>query len=395
MEKALDQDRMTGRLHAFDMQVEGGAFVFKAKNDDDWVRNNNALPSKEESFLGFASLRDDAKRQAEKEGCQGEEEAYYEEALERFARAQGPLFGYGLGKARKVVKEPITDWKNAQSVVDTAFRLAEFAQGGKLADDLKGVVSYHVGGMFDFARAASILFKFPPSDLYETCLNERSDTQIAFGPEFHRSIWWGRGMQIASQYISSISGMEGITREVNLDEIDSYPTARRDFQSLLEPLIYGHLGGVEMGFKEPGAPVGSQKGNWTYGVVSTCYLSYMWHDFAQSYSQSTFKKCANPKCSRLMVVDTSTKTNKRFCSAKCKAQASNMVLSEQNHRARLAYYDCLSYGEIYEKAFERKLSFKDPDRKALCSRLDRWIEKDFSKSKKGQKATKAGAGRKE
>jgi hypothetical protein len=49
--------------------------------------------------------------------------------------------------------------------------------------------------------------------------------------------------------------------------------------------------------------------------------------------------------------------------------------------------------EIYEEAFGKPLSFKDPERAKLCERLDRWIEKDFSKTAKGKSALKQGAAR--
>ena len=45
------------------------------------------------------------------------------------------------------------------------------------------------------------------------------------------------------------------------------------------------------------------------------------------------------------------------------------------------------------KAFGKTLSFKDPERAKLCERLDRWIEKDFSKTAKGKSALKQGAAR--
>ena len=49
--------------------------------------------------------------------------------------------------------------------------------------------------------------------------------------------------------------------------------------------------------------------------------------------------------------------------------------------------------EIYEEAFGRALSFKDPERAKLCRRLDRWIDAQFSKSAKGKAALKQGAAR--
>ena len=50
---------------------------------------------------------------------------------------------------------------------------------------------------------------------------------------------------------------------------------------------------------------------------------------------------------------------------------------------REAFYACKPYADIYEEAFGKPLSFKDPERVKLCERLDRWIEKDLSKTAKG------------
>jgi hypothetical protein len=74
-------------------------------------------------------------------------------------------------------------------------------------------------------------------------------------------------------------------------------------------------------------------------------------------------------------------------------QANNAKLSAQNTRAREAFYACKPYAEIYEEAFGKALSFKDPERAKLCRRLDRWIESQFSKSAEGKAALKQGAAR--
>ena len=70
-----------------------------------------------------------------------------------------------------------------------------------------------------------------------------------------------------------------------------------------------------------------------------------------------------------------------------------VVLRAQNTRAREAFYACKPYAEIYEEAFGRALSFKDPERAKLCCRLDRWIDVQFSRSAKGKAALKQGAAR--
>ena len=57
------------------------------------------------------------------------------------------------------------------------------------------------------------------------------------------------------------------------------------------------------------------------------------------------------------------------------------------------FYACKPYAEIYEEAFGKALSFKDPERAKLCRRLDRWIDVQFSRSAKGKAALKQGAAR--
>ena len=76
-----------------------------------------------------------------------------------------------------------------------------------------------------------------------------------------------------------------------------------------------------------------------------------------------------------------------------RTQANNAKLSVQNTRAREAFYACKTYAEIYREAFGKELSFKDPERAKLCQRLDRWIERQFSKSAAGKSALKRGAAR--
>ena len=48
---------------------------------------------------------------------------------------------------------------------------------------------------------------------------------------------------------------------------------------------------------------------------------------------------------------------------------------------------------VFTFSVAETLSFKDPERAKLCERLDRWIEKGFSKTAKGKSALKQGAAR--
>ena len=120
----------------------------------------------------------------------------------------------------------------------------------------------------------------------------------------------------------------------------------------------------------------------------------MWHELAQKYTHNHFHVCENPKCGVIITTSTSSNVHKKFCSEECRYQANNLKVTEQQRRARLAYYDRLPFIEIYEKAFERKYSFKDSERKKLEKRLNRWIE-GFKKTREGKAAEKQGAGRKD
>ena len=162
--------------------------------------------------------------------------------------------------------------------------------------------------------------------------------------------------------------------------------------SLLKIVAGKHTGGVSLDFRNPMSVVGEREEG-AYGIVCTAYLSYLWHELAQAYTRSAFRVCANPKCENIISVNDETSLSKRFCSERCRAQANNAKLSAQSTRAREAFYACKPYAEIYEEAFGKPLSFKDPERAKLCERLDRWIGKDFAKTAKGKSALKQGAAR--
>ena len=161
--------------------------------------------------------------------------------------------------------------------------------------------------------------------------------------------------------------------------------------SLLKIVAGKHTGGVSLDFRNP-MSVGDKE-DVAYGIVCTSYLSYMWHELSQAYTRRSFRVCANPKCENIISINEDTSSGKRFCGERCRVQANNAKLSAQNTRAREAFYACKPYAEIYEEAFGRALSFKDPERAKLCRRLDRWIDVQFSKSAKGKAALKQGAAR--
>ena len=162
--------------------------------------------------------------------------------------------------------------------------------------------------------------------------------------------------------------------------------------SLLKIVAGKHTGAVSLDFRNPMSAVGEREEG-AYGIVCTAYLSYLWHELAQACTRSAFRVCANPKCENVISVNDETSVSRRFCSERCRAQANNAKLSAQNSRAREAFYACKPYAEIYEEAFGRPLSFKDPECAKLCERLDRWIERDFAKTAKGKSALRQGAAR--
>ena len=190
----------------------------------------------------------------------------------------------------------------------------------------------------------------------------------AFGP-----VEWPAAMMLP---LSVIRGQQEVEAEV---------------ASLLKIVAGKHTGGVSLDFRNP-MSVGDKE-DVAYGIVCTSYLSYMWHELSQAYTRRSFRVCANPKCENIISINEDTSSGKRFCSERCRVQANNAKLSAQNTRAREAFYACRPYADIYEEAFGRPLSFKDPERAKLCRRLDRWIDVQFSKSAKGKAALKQGTAR--
>ena len=189
-----------------------------------------------------------------------------------------------------------------------------------------------------------------------------------FGP-----VDWPAAMMLS---LSSVCGQQEVEAEV---------------ASLLKVTAGKHTGGISLDFRNP-MSVGDKE-DVAYGIVCTSYLSYMWHELARAYTRRSFRVCANPKCENIISINEETSSGKRFCCERCRVQANNAKLSAQNTRAREAFYACKPYAEIYEEAFGKALSFKDPERAKLCRRLDRWIDVQFSRSAKGRAALKQGAAR--
>ena len=406
-------DNRTGRVSGLDVRVEGGdTFVFAPSAEQSgWTSAWKAPEAKREAFLDFSRIRAEAASMQARGGCGTFDDALAG-ALRSFAAIHGPLFGFaGLSDEKPEIREPISDWKAAQQVMERALKAEVFSRGGELdsaAVDECFKVTLVPG---DEANRWSYVFDpgVVPGDLYRTCLKRSSvENYSTEDGSILRSIWHnGQESPATSAFVKG-------DRMVALF-VTEYPTAtfgpvewsapmmfplsavrglkevEAEVASLLKIVAGKHTGGMSLDFRNP-MPVG-EKEDIAYGIVCTSYLSYMWHELAQAYTRRSFRVCSNPKCENIISINNETSSGKRFCSERCRAQANNAKLSAQNTRAREAFYACESYAGIYEAAFGRPLSFKDPERAKLCRRLDRWIEHQFSRSSKGKAAMKQGAAR--
>lgn len=406
-------DNRTGRVSDLDVRVEGGdTFVFAPSEEPrERATAMTAPETRREAFLDFSRIRAEAASMHARGGCGTFDDALAG-ALRSFAAAHGPLFGFaGLSDEKPEIREPIADWKAAQQVMERTLKAEVFSRGGELdsaAIDECFKVTLIPG---DEVNRWSYVFDpgVVPSDLYRTCLKRSSvENYSTEDGSILRSIWhdgrespatsaFVKGDRMAALFVSeypiatfgpvewSVPMMFPLSAVRGLKEMEA------EVASLLKIVAGKHTGGVSLDFRNP-MPVG-EKEDIAYGIVCTSYLSYMWHELAQAYTRRSFRVCANPKCENIISINDETSSGKRFCSERCRAQANNAKLSAQNTRAREAFYACKPYAEIYEEAFGKPLSFRDPERAKLCRRLDRWIERQFSRSSKGKAAMKQGAAR--
>ena len=407
-------DNRTGRVSGLDVRVEGGdTFVFTPAEEPRERATAMAAPeARREAFLDFSRIRAEAASMCARGGCGSFDDALAG-ALRSFAAVHGPLFGFaGLSDEKPEIREPIADWKAAQRVMESALKAEVFSRGGELdssAIDERFKVTLVPG---DEANRWSYVFDpgVVPSDLYRTCLKSSSvENYSTEDGSILRSVWhdgrespatsaFVRGDRMAALFvteypIAAFGPVEwSAPMTFPLSAVRGLREIEAEVASLLKIVAGKHTGGVSLDFRSPMSVVGS-KDEGAYGIVCTSYLSYMWHELSQAYSRNSFRVCANPKCENIISINDETSSGKRFCSERCRVQANNAKLSAQNTRAREAFYACKPYAEIYEEAFGKPLSFKDPERAKLCSRLDRWIERQFSKSAKGKAALKQGAAR--
>lgn len=409
---ALLIDNRTGRVSGADVCIEGDEFVFTPSAKPGGETAIAKAPDlKQEPFLGFSRIRAEAAAREKRGGAGSFDEALVAELL-RFAAVHGPLFGFaGLVDGKPEIREPVSDWRAAQQVMERALKAEVFSRGGELDKtdiDESFKVTVIPGGetnRWSYVFDSGVV----PSDLYRSCLKRSSlESYSTEDGSILRSVWHdGRESPATSAFVRGDRMIALFVTEYPvaafgpvdwssammfpLSVIRGQQEVEAEVASLLKIVAGKHTGGVSLDFRNP-MSVGDKE-DVAYGIVCTSYLSYMWHELSQAYTRRSFRVCANPKCENIISINEETSSGKRFCCERCRVQANNAKLSAQNTRAREAFYACKPYAEIYEEAFGRALSFKDPERAKLCRRLDRWIDVQFSKSAKGKAALKQGAAR--
>ena len=417
-------DNRTGTVIETDLRLEAGEFVFtpRERRGASPVLSTVAAPD-ENAYLVFASLEDKAAKEV---GC-AEGEAFenrYASKLLDFAEAHGPLFGFaGMSDSGKAeIREPVIDWLAAQSAMSSILKLVAFAAGDSFSDASFDDCFTATMSCTDSALTwvYSYIAPYRTTELYASCL--KKDFHVPFTTNDGTSLlhawsrkgvpsWFLEQFPFATRESDTAESMFAATvqtypsesypdvlttkqgqRSVPMSELRDHQEIREEAGALLKIVAERHTGGIDLGYRNYWSNC-ENNDDGSYGIISSCYLSYMWNELAQAYTSNHFRKCANPKCNAIISIDDETSSGKRFCSTKCRQQANNLKNSEQNKRAREAFYQAKSFKEIYEKAFERQYSFKDPERNALEKRLNRWIEKDFAKTQRGKSALKQGAGR--
>lgn len=418
-------DNRNGGLVGAKLHLEEDEFVFTPGESQDAPAVLSEAPTPgEETYLTFASLEDEsAKETGNTEGDAFE--SRFVSKLFDFAKSHGPLFGFaGLegDGGRAEIREPVSDWIAAQSVMGSILKLIAFASGDDFPhanfDDRFMATTKCTENALTWAY--TFITSQQVTELYASCLKEDFYTPFTTGDGTILSFSWSANgvppwfleqfplafreageagsifaaaLQVypAESYPDVTSTARG-QASMPLSKLRDYREIREEAGTLLKIVAERHTGGISFGYRNYWDDCGDDDDG-SYGVVSSCLLSYMWHELAKAYTNNQFRKCANPKCNAIISLDRKTKSDKRYCTEECRKQANNLKNSAQCARAREAFYQLKSFEEIYEIAYGEPYSFKDPKRKAHEKTLERWIEKDFGKTKKGQVALKQGAGR--
>lgn len=416
MKNRLFRDNMTGRiLGARTSIVDNAMFVFEPALDSSFpdITLDLVPEAPRDAFVEFAMLRKRVAREKTKNEHLSEDDLLRDE-LFRFAKAHGPLFGYA-GKSQcseGILLESIADWKAAQRVMELALKAEVFSKGEVAnAEELdehfwvelyrdQGCMSFEY--VFDAGEAVS--------NTYRSCLKPPFFERFSTEDATMLLAYWSDGLENPDPGLPAISGnlsARFITRynvpdrddplilreaKIPISTLQGKRPIENEVNSLLKIIAGRHTGGMSLDFRNYYSAC-ETKEEGAYGIVCDCYLSYMWHELAQSLSRSSFRVCANPKCENIFSANADTSSGKQFCSDRCRAQANNLKIDEQNKRAREAFYQAKSHQEIYEAAFGKPVSFKDPEYRKQEERLRKWIADDFSKTKKGKSALKQGADR--
>lgn len=405
----LIQDARTGRIHNYVFSVEGDEFVFAPSVIPVSLAE---CPEQVGSafFEEFASLHLSTEKRCRK-GCAAEKEAAFLSALAAFAKKNGPLFGYEGQSCGGVIREPISTWRTAQSMMDRIMRIQAFVEGANPfgVDDLvvssfQKVEGY---GIVSFALVTDL----PVDPLYASCLGEDrllaqrdsdcSDSYVYWYTD--KKIWEGKDLYPRPPFsfggtmcaaiitIAELSPEEqvdlsdGCFADLSLTEWRQRGFPVKGLGSVVRLVTEAHAARMYLGFPIANSAYGKEAES-RFAILTTSFLSYMWYEFAQSYGRSAFRVCANPKCENIIAVGVSRKENRIYCDKGCKKQAGNSRTTEAMRRAREAFYSGKNFADIYYCAFGESMSRADPEYEERCVRLRKWIKYKFSKTKKGKAA---------
>lgn len=362
-----------------------------------------------ELFLEFAAIRNEALKAWRKQHgyVQKIDEAELmrleHQGIVDFARKHGPLFGFaGLSNTEPVIEEPLQDWIDAQKVMETTLLLNIFVEGGDVhVDEVEGyfpIVVYWGPKqlIWDYQYVPGV----NPAGLYANALNDDFIQWFTTDDDTtHAGVWEKNtadvGMRATFRTVQGeMAGDDYLMCPqvaVPIQEALAQRELRDELPSLLKVVAQAHCKGMHLGFRNLFSLGSKNEGG--YQVLCDSMLAYMWNQLALTYSRRAFRRCANPRCDNIIAENITTGVAKEYCCDACRAQVNNGKLTAQCRRGRESFYVGNDFLTIYRDAFGEDASSNDPDCRKKIERLKRWIEKDYSKTKKGKIALAKGAGR--
>lgn len=353
--------------------------------------------------------------------------------IKKFAKEYGPLFGFSALKEKvsyegldseNEIYELISDWLSAQKLFSQINDLVLFLDGH---DSLLSKIDDHITVMrrsyddeweFDYVYRSGINV----SEKYESILkcnvqsanlttDDGSILTYGFTTGNKGEDWTIEGIEpdgisafFKTRYPKKIFGLDPIIEVITpvdkpvfcpLDVILQVDVWKEELlpelSSIIRIISDVHCGAISLGYHSINGAAETKEEN-QFQVLSSSILSYMWYRFCLSYMNKEIIQCANPKCKNIISIEANLTSRREYCCDQCRANANNAKIGQQKKIARKAYYEAKSFMEIYELAFEKKWTPKDPESRTLRTRLVRWMD-DFSRTKKGQVAKKQGAGR--